>query len=52
MKNCCPYALAVLLLAAFESRGQDTSIRLINPTVSGNARGAKLAQKDLQRVLY
>ncbi|HMG90070.1 MAG TPA: MBL fold metallo-hydrolase [Chryseolinea sp.] len=45
MKNCNPYVLAVLLLAAFESGGQDTSIRSINPTVSGDGSGATLAQK-------
>src|SRR6186713_1084642 len=43
MKNCYSYILAVLLLTAFGSKGQNTSIR---PTLSGEGSGGKLVQKS------
>ncbi|HEY5917659.1 MAG TPA: MBL fold metallo-hydrolase [Chryseolinea sp.] len=45
MKNCYPYILAVLLLTAFESKGQNTSISPINPTASGDGSGRQYVQK-------
>ena len=45
MKNCLPYVLAVLLLTAFESKGQNTSKPSINPNASGDSSGNKQIQK-------